>query len=75
MSTDKDTEVHHMLGAIQSDVRHVLTSVNGLTARLDSLEKRITAVEKFNVRVLTLASIIGVVLTAFFSGITKKLIG
>ncbi len=75
MSTDKDNEVHHMLGAIQSDVRHVLSSVNGLSGRLDNLERRITAVEKFNVRVLTIGSLVGVVLAAFFSGITKKILG
>lgn len=70
-----DNELHHMLGAIQSDVRHVLTSVNSVTARLDNLEKRTTAVEKFNVRVLTLASILGAILAAFLSGVTKKFIG
>ncbi len=73
MSTDNDKELHHMLGVIQSDVRHVLTSINSIQSRMDSLEKRVTAVEKFNIRVITLASFAGIALAAFVSGTVEKL--
>ena len=75
MASDNEKEIHHMLGSIQSDVKHVLTTVTLLTGRIDGLEKRITAVEKFNVRVLTITTFIGVGIAAFLSGIVKKFLG
>ncbi len=75
MSSDNDKELHHMLGVIQSDVRHVLTSINSIQSRMDGVEKRVTAIEKFNVRVITLASFVGIAVAAFISGTVRQLFG
>ncbi len=75
MSADNDKELHHMLGVIQSDVRHVLTSINSIQSRMDGVEKRVTAIEKFNVRVITLASFVGIAVAAFISGTVRQLFG
>ncbi len=58
------TELHQTLGAIQSDIRHILKETQSLNANLSMLEIRMLAVEKFNVRVATYGSLVGLVLAA-----------
>lgn len=69
---DKSTNPHDlafMLGGIQSDVKHVLAALTRNQEQFDRIDKefdhigdRLNKVEKFNVKVLTMASIIGPVL-------------
>ncbi len=63
----ENTELHQTLGAIQSDIRHILQSTQSLNSSISVLERRIVVVEKFNVRVTTYGSLVGLVLAALVS--------
>lgn len=60
------SELAFMLGRIQGDVKHILEALtrnqqqfNKVDGRFSEMESRLDKIEKFNVRVLTVASIAG----------------
>ncbi len=65
--SSESIELHQTLGAIQSDIRHILQSTQNLNSSISVLERRITVVESFNVRVKTYGSLVGLVLAALVS--------
>lgn len=50
-----------IMGEIRSDVKHILASLPGINKKIDdglgALDSRLTVVEKFNTKVVTLATI------------------
>ena len=79
--SEQDNNLHRLLGELGADMKHVLRALeknssntvklrNEMREENEELKKRLTKVEKFNVKVLTYASVaIPVVLAAIKFGV------
>lgn len=64
-TSSTDSDLAFMLGRIQGDVKHILTAIADnhnefgvISQKFDRVDKRLDEVEKFNVKVITIATIL-----------------
>lgn len=69
MASDEDRQLYLMLGEMSSDLKSVVRSLDEITGKHDTFEKRLTALEHFKTRALviygTLSAAVSIGFTLF----------
>lgn len=65
-------ELHRVLGEISSDVKHILVRQDKQDARLDRMDKRLTVTEKFQWKLMGIATAFPITLSAMGAWLTYK---
>lgn len=67
-----DNELHRVLGEISSDVKHILVRQDKQDARIDRMDKRLGTVEKFQWKLMGIATAIPTLLALAGTYLTLK---
>lgn len=66
-------QVLYMLGAIQADGRHTLNELTSIKRELQDHAKRLSAVERFQAKVVAVASVISATVATAITALIKTL--